>query len=233
MTTIGLSSVPHLDGTNYHDWKFGISMLLRRAGIYSIVCGDVKKTDEDKTWDKNSEEGLVLIGLSIDPSQYSYIRDATTGPEAWKALSDVYEKNSRANRISLKRQFYSFTHDIGRGMQGYITGISNLAAQLKSIGVTLTDEDIADVLIFNLDETYSSIAASLSAQKDLTLADVKGALVDEEARRGGANGDQALVGKSKRHISRCFNCGKEGHIARYCRSPKKDTAAAASDDYTF
>jgi hypothetical protein len=57
----------------------------------------------------------------------------------------------------------------------YITGITDLAAQLKSIKVALTDEDIIDVLIFNLHESWGSIAASLTAAtEELRLSDVQG-----------------------------------------------------------
>ncbi|KII82738.1 hypothetical protein PLICRDRAFT_70032, partial [Plicaturopsis crispa FD-325 SS-3] len=96
-------------------------------------------------------------------------------------LASIYEKNSRANRISLKRQFYAFKHDTEESIQTCIQGVTTLAARLKAIGIVLTDEDITDVLIFNLDESYSNIAASLSSQKsELSVADVTGALTDEE-----------------------------------------------------
>jgi len=39
----------------------------------------------------------------------------------------------------------------------YINGITDLAAKLKGIGIALTDEEITDVLIFNLDNDYSKI----------------------------------------------------------------------------
>ena len=65
----------------------------------------------------------------------------------------------------------------------YILDITNLAAWLKVIKVTLADEDIIDVLIFNLNKSWGNIAASLTATTgELKLSDVKEALVDEEER---------------------------------------------------
>ncbi|KAF8218895.1 hypothetical protein L208DRAFT_1345879 [Tricholoma matsutake] len=76
----------------------------------------------------------------------------------------------------------------------------NLAAWLKLIKVTLIDEDIIDVLIFNLHKSLGSIVALLmAATKTLRLSDVTGALLDEEGRRGGAeseSGTVALYGKT-------------------------------------
>jgi hypothetical protein len=234
-----LHTVPKLDGQNYHDWKFAMSMVLRRAGCWEVVSTKTEESKKDEAWTKAAEEALSYIGLTVMPNQYSHIRTATNGAEAWKALADVYEKNSRATRISLKRQFYGFRHDTSASIQEYISGITTLAARIEAIGITLTPNDITDVLIFNLDESYSSIAASLTAAKgELTVADVTSAIIDEEGRRSGSSDrvkdsesnskeeNVAYYAHSQKSI-KCFNCGKMGHMARNCRAPKKDEANAA------
>jgi hypothetical protein len=40
-------------------------------------------------WEIKAEEGFTLIALTVEASQYTYIRDAKNGPEAWKALKDI------------------------------------------------------------------------------------------------------------------------------------------------
>ena len=103
----------------------------------------------------------MLIALTVEPSQYTYIHDTKNGPEAWKALKDIYEKNSRSTCIILKQQFYGFVHDTSASISAYVNGITDLARKLNDIGVSLSDQDITDVLILNLDNEYSSIATSL------------------------------------------------------------------------
>ncbi|OCH86965.1 hypothetical protein OBBRIDRAFT_709546, partial [Obba rivulosa] len=98
--------------------------------------------------------------------------DCADSAQAWKALADVYEKNSRANRITLKRQFYGFRHDKSAPIHQYISGVTDLAAWLRAIGVALDDDDITDVLIFNLSKSWSNIAGSLTAsQSELSISD--------------------------------------------------------------
>jgi hypothetical protein len=165
-------------------------------------------------------------------------------------LKKIYEKNSRANRIALKRQFYGYNHDHAKPIQEYISGITGLASRLKAIGVKLEDTDIMDVLLWNLDASWSTIAASLSATTDDldSIEHITGALMDEEGRRAGLDdpsyADTTLVAKSTRFPNssvnrKCFRCQKEGHIASHCTAPAPVSAEAAniaqdvSDDEEF
>jgi len=235
-----LGNVPKLDGNDYHDWKFAIGMVLRRAGCWDILGTEKPSTrTSGEDWDKKSEEMLTCIGLTL-VAQYGHIRECTDGPSAWKALANIYEKDSRATRISLKRQFYGFHHNTNRPITGYISGITDLAARLKAIKIALSDVDITDVLIFNLDDSWGNIAASLTAAiGELKLSDVTGILLDEEGRRSHSiPEDTALAARRTGPKSiTCYNCGKTGHISRNCKEKKKeettDKAAVASDDFAF
>jgi hypothetical protein len=238
-----ITSITKLNGENYHDWKFAVSMALRQMGCWGVISGvDAKSStrEGEKTWDTKAEEGLTIIGLTVEPSQYTYIRNSTNGVEAWTALKEIYEKNSRSTRISLKRQFYGFEHDTNVPMFAYVNGITDLAGKLKAIGIDLTDEEITDVLIFNLDNEYSSIAASLMATKgDLKVSEVTSTLMEEEQRRkGGAvnpatslysNYGSGPHGRRGPYRDRregfsdnctCFRCGRAGHISRDCHAKK-------------
>jgi len=228
-------------------------MVLRRSGCWEIVNGTISKPstrDAREKWEIKSEEGLTSIGLTVDTDQYQYIQDATTGPEAWEALSKVYEKRSRANRIALKREFYGYQHNLDAPIQDYISGILGSARKLKAIGVKLEDTDIMDVLLFNLHADWSNIAGTLCATTDDldTISDITGSLQDEEGRRGGYNETPNVVmqatggcsncgklghskaqcwakGGGKEGQGRCFNCQKEGHLARNCLETDSDNNA--------
>ncbi|KAF5309951.1 hypothetical protein D9619_010449 [Psilocybe cf. subviscida] len=258
-TGIRIPHIERLDGENYHNWKFAVKMVLRNRGCWEVVSGAMKKPGETekekvKEWKKLADDGLTIIGLTVDPSQYTYIRDAEDGVEAWSILKGLYEKNTRSTRINLKRQFYNFEHDVNAPMQAYVSGITDLAAKLKAIGMSLTDEDITDVLIFNLNNDFSSIAASLTASKaDLKIADVTGALLEEEQRRGGApkletamtaklndgRGPWPNVRKGPETARRegyagtlgCYRCGRTGHIWRFCTAKRTVDNKEIPDDW--
>ena len=237
-----IAGITKLNGENYHDWKFAVSMLLRAQDSWDIVLGieprpkDVKDAAD---WDRKAQDGLMVIGLTMELSQYTYIRDSPDGPKAWKALKDAYEKNSRATCISLKQQFYGFEHKAEEPMQKYVNGILELAGKLKAIRVTLLDKEITDVLIFNLDQDFSNIASMLTASREeLKISDVTGALLEEEGRRGGPPDNPIDIATSLYTSQRpgmrrgphqdhqeglagnrnCYHCYWPGHFARECHA---------------
>ena len=127
-----LGNMPKLDGNNYYDWKFAIGMVLWWAGCWDVLMTEKPATrTSGEDWDKKAEELLTYIRLTISQNQYGYIWDSTDGPSAWKALADIYKKNSCATYISLKRQFYGYQHNKMCPIADYVTSITDLTAQLK------------------------------------------------------------------------------------------------------
>lgn len=243
-----LNAVPKLKGeANYVDWKFAMTLALRRLGRLDVVNGTKAKPgrsgDSLVEWNKTAEEALTDIGLTIDPSQYCHIRSCADGHEAWTALAAIYEKPSRANRIAIKRSLYGYVHDTAQPMQDYITGITNLASRLDAIGCGLTATDITDVLIFNLDSDYSAIAGTLAASKEeFKVSEVSGMLIDEEKRRMGMEGSSERGGEAlaaqharinnpnaRRGTVTCYRCQEIGHLAKDCTAPAPVQHATFAD----
>ena len=100
----------------------------------------------------------------------------------------------------------------------YINGITDLAAKLKGIGIALTDEEITDLLIFNLDNKYSNIAASLMATKgDLKVSDVTSTLIEESHHKGDQSSAESGTTLMGRELQDGFG------PARACRREKRET----------
>lgn len=219
-----LGSVKKLNGSNYHDWKFDLGMILWRAGTWKVVSGVTEKPKasqrkELEEWEAAAEDGFSAIGLTIEQSQKPYIRDCTDGPSAWKALKDIYEKNSASNRISLKRRFYSYHHDTTLPITDYINDITSLATQLRAIGLKLEDQEITDVLIYSLSPKYGTIATALMTRSDadfLTVAEISAALMEEEARRKDVGDDRAMMTQDGASMEECSGCHKRGHNIANC-----------------
>src|SRR5260370_40810671 len=120
-----VGQVPKLIKDNYYDWKFSISLVLRKA---KANCWDViQNAKRDKSGDRKvpkdgvdkADEALTIIRLTLDPSQYKLVNQCENGAEAWYKLADHYEKSSWANWIWLIREFYNFKHDLDMPIDKY------------------------------------------------------------------------------------------------------------------
>ncbi|OCH92396.1 hypothetical protein OBBRIDRAFT_802587 [Obba rivulosa] len=90
-----LSSVPKLNGSNYHDWKFAVSMVLRREDLWDAVQAALVGNGKEKegvetqtasamvaTDAKKLQSALMTIALTVEPTQYQYIWDCADGAQA-------------------------------------------------------------------------------------------------------------------------------------------------------
>ncbi|KAA1479524.1 hypothetical protein DENSPDRAFT_855426 [Dentipellis sp. KUC8613] len=179
--------------------------------------------------------------MIIELTQYTYIQDAMTALQAWAALAKIYKKNMRANHIMLKQQFYLYQHNPNALIREYIAGITTLASCLHGIGVSLLEDDIIDVLIFNLEKEWSNIGASLCSSESLTtMSQASAMLISKEGRWGGPPLEYdtdptiyaAKSGKSGNHRTgsiTCFRCKKTGHMAQSCRAPAPAEESEGAD----
>jgi hypothetical protein len=104
------------------------------------------------------------------------------------------------------------------------------------LDVPMKEEDIVMTLLDSLPSSFEHLITALEtlALADLTMEFVVSRLMHEVSKRkerGAQSGEEALVaaqnkGKMQNGPRLCFNCGKPGHIARYCFQDKKEKESA-------
>ena len=105
--------------------------------------------------------------------------------------------------------------------------------ELATLGEKLSEKDFAITLLTSLPDTWDAFISTIDTTT-LEFASRLIARILEQDRRMhekiGKTDDSALTGKDKGKKKKynprvtCFNCGKRGHIATDCRSPKKEGA---------
>ena len=87
-----------LNGTNYHQWKFRIKLILMKEGLWKIMEGkrkapasDSKDTTALEKWETDCDNVFATLCLAITNSEMSHIEECTTAAEVWAKLAKVYE----------------------------------------------------------------------------------------------------------------------------------------------
>ncbi|KAF0730464.1 hypothetical protein Ae201684P_021936 [Aphanomyces euteiches] len=210
------------DGDNFHLWKFKIMMVLGEKDLWDIVSGLENWENQGDAaaqarYTKRQKKAFAVVRLSLENSQLSMVRSCKTAAEAWKRLEDHYEKKSLANKLYLRKNFFSCEMVEGSDMLKYINEMKTLSEQLEAVGAPVGEEDLVITLLCNLPESYEVLITALESRSDaLPWEFVTSRMLHEEMKRN-EQGSEAtksaafLTKQEKMMKYPCKICGEFGH----------------------
>ncbi len=133
-----LLRIEKFKGENFHLWKFKMQMVLEEKDLWNIVKGDEVEPAEEGTtetqrrqFQKRERKALATICLSLGDEQLSLVRTATTAKEAWSKLKSHYEVKSLANKLFLRKKYFTMSMGVDESMSEHINKMKELASQLE------------------------------------------------------------------------------------------------------
>ena len=237
--------IEKFNGQNFHLWKFKIQMILEEKDLWKIVIGDEVEPNGEGTTDtqrrqyqRRERKAFATICLSLGDEQLSLVRSARTAKDAWAKLESHYEVKSLANKLFLRKKYFTTSMGPDDSMTEHLNKMKDIASQLEALGASVSEEDQVATLLCSLPDSYSGLITALESRADdLSLEFVTARLLHEEQKRKESNeskdiGEKALLcQKSKndkvkntkfKRKGKCHNCGLPGHWARECRKPKQN-----------
>jgi hypothetical protein len=138
------------------------------------------------------------------------------------ALMTIHKRHGHAARIGLKRQLYTYIHNIEKAICNCISSITTLAAKLKAISIELTKTKVVNIIIYVLHPNYMAIRATLmQSDNTLTVAVVTLILIEAKDQYRKTEGSVVVLAAQTRNTGGsgpivCFCCMRPGHIAYDC-----------------
>lgn len=232
-----IPSVPKFNGTNYAEWRASIAVVLLKEGVWDIVEGstprpkiDTKITDEKEIaahksrteeWDRASTSAKATIMLCIELAYQHRIPDSSTAPQIWLAFYERFGTVSRARRCQYRSAFWNATHSPSAPVDTYINTVLASARRLQQISITITDEDIAETLVWNLDSSWQAVNSSLMGLPTLTLEVVESQLVNHQHQLDGfgtgtSTDPMVDAAANAARVRKCFLCDDPAHGVDKC-----------------
>uniref|UniRef100_A0AAV1VG42 Uncharacterized protein n=1 Tax=Peronospora matthiolae TaxID=2874970 RepID=A0AAV1VG42_9STRA len=89
-----------------------MQMVLEERDLWEVVSGEIKaeqcETQLDQaTYKRKSRKAMAVICLAMEDSQLPLVRSASGACDAWSRLEDHFEKKSLANKLFLRRRFFT------------------------------------------------------------------------------------------------------------------------------
>ena len=140
--------IDKFDGTNFHLLKFKMQMVLEDKDLWSIVSGEeVEPVGEGATeaslqkFRKRARKAMATICLSLCDNQLSLVRAAETARAAWQKLESHYEIKSLANKLFLRKRYFTASMAESDRMMVHINKMRSLAQQLATVGAQISEDD--------------------------------------------------------------------------------------------
>lgn len=219
---------------NFATWKFSMKTYLEHEDLWCCVEPSENET-VNASKDVKAKAKLILL---LDPQNYVHVQDCTTAKEVWTCLQKAFDDNGLTRRVGLLKDLINTTLESSSSVEEYVSKIMNTAHKLRNIGFDVNDEWLGTLMLAGLPEEYKPMIMGLESSGIKISADsVKSKLIQEVNTTKSA----AFYTNSKKTTSqnqpmkpkgpRCYNCNRNGHIAKYCKQPKKTTGKGESSSF--
>lgn len=159
---------------------------LKTKGLWIVVEQD-PPTEQDAvtTWQKKDLEALNAIVQTLSTVQTSYVINQTSARGVWNKLEEVSRGRILERRLNLKRKLNTIKWEKGENATQYMQRLESITEELRSMGETFEDVEVASIALQGLPKAYFCVARSFDAcsMKDVTPEKVKYALLQEESRQ--------------------------------------------------
>ena len=169
--------------------------LLMAKGLWKYVDGseilpeDANEATRTKFRDE-SQKAISTIVMAISTPQLYLVTSCEKPKDAWDTLKKHFERETLANKLYLKKQYFRKEMKEGTPMEVHLKEMKEITDKLASIGAPISEEDQVVTLLGSVPSSYSTLVTALEAHvDDLQLDFVQQALIHEEQKRKGQESD--------------------------------------------
>lgn len=221
---------------DYNDWAFAMQAYLEHEGLWDCVTGDSSETTNET---KMAKAKAKLI-LSVERSNFSHIKNATTAKEIWENLKTIYEDSGLTRKVGLLKTLVTTRLENCASTEDFVDKICCMAQKLNSLGFNVGEEWLGALMLAGLPPQYKPMIMGIeSSGVAIKGATIKTKLLQDvqfnKKEKVMNESESAFYSKKKNYknfnrngtnnnnkTTRCFNCNGYNHIAKYCKNKKQD-----------
>lgn len=195
-------SIEKLDRNNWNTWKFQMKHLLMAKGLWNLVDGSEVLASEATAalFQSRLHKAFSTIVLAMDSAQLYLVTSCEEPKQAWNALKNHFERETLANKLLLKKQYFRSEMKEGTSVDQHLRHMKDITDKLAAIGAPISQEDQVVTLLGSLPRSFATLVTAIEARMDgVSLDYVQQALIHEEMKQSELSSqlnvaESALVG---------------------------------------
>ena len=196
--------IPELRGDNYKIWKERILLHLGYMDIdYAIRKSEPPEVTEESTptevalyerWEKSNRLSVMFIKTKITAGIRGSVEQYDKVQDLLKAIGEQFVTSNKALASTLIMKFSSIRITSVRGVREHIVQMRDIAAQLKKLGIDMSDSFLVHFILNTLPHQYGPFKISYNTHKDKwSINELMTMCVQEEERLVMELGESAML----------------------------------------
>ena len=250
------SNIPLLSGGNFSDWKDKILLTLGCMDLdlalrieeppIPIELSSLSKKNAYERWERSNRLSLMLIKSHVSKNIRGSIPECDKVKDYMKAIEEQFVSSDKALASTLMNKLSGMKHNKSRTVREHIMEMRDIAAQLKSLEVEISESFLVQFILNSLPAEFGPFKISYNTHKEKwSINEILTMCVQEEERLKHENLESAHLvthksGQGKKgksvlkwkkegkgsfkkhgHKDTCFFCKKKGHFKKDCLKYKK------------
>ena len=187
------SSVTVFNGLNFSKWReqvnfhlgvldIDLALLEEKPADITDQSTEAEKSNR-KAWDRSNRLCLSFMRMTIANNIKSTLPDNVDAKAYLKLVEERFHSTDKSLAGTLMAELTTKKYDGSRGMQQHVLDMTNLAARLKSLGMTVDDSFLVQFLLNSLPPEYGPFQINYNTIKDKwDVNELASRLVQEETR---------------------------------------------------
>ena len=166
--------------------------LLMAKEVWEHVDSTVQPPGDDAAaqarHNKAQQKAMATLVMGINSKLIYLVTSSATPKDLWDTVKAHFERNTMANKLFLKRQFFTTKMQEGQSVQDHLKCMKEVSDQLAALGSPVAEEEQVVALLISLPPSYATLVTAMEAKGDDLLAFVQQALITRGADKRGEQG---------------------------------------------